>query len=169
MNESIPTELAREIARQGEARLEALMNLGIAADQRATALCGIFGASSIATVAAVLAYLSSSEHALWQLIWAGVVLALGLFVAALVAGFAGAPRDFYVAGGSPDILLEWSQTNGAWRDEAQMLEATASRYARHISANRLSLHKGARLVTHALTLAGVSPVLAVAAYFLLRC
>jgi hypothetical protein len=53
MNTTTPLELAREIARQGETRLMAVMGLATAADARATTLCGIFGAGSIGLGAAV--------------------------------------------------------------------------------------------------------------------
>jgi hypothetical protein len=66
----IPVGLAREIARQGEARLNALISIATAADLRATTLCGIFGAASIGIGTAVLAYLTT-DHPLTKLIAAG--------------------------------------------------------------------------------------------------
>jgi hypothetical protein len=51
----MPVELAREIARQGETRLAAIMSLATAADLRATTLTGIFGGASVAFIVAVLA------------------------------------------------------------------------------------------------------------------
>lgn len=44
----MPLELARELSRQGQKRLDALISLATAADLRAATLCGIFGASAVA-------------------------------------------------------------------------------------------------------------------------
>ena len=60
--EKMPLALAREIERQGEVRLKALMELGTAADLRATTLSGIFGAAAIGSGAAALANLASTLH-----------------------------------------------------------------------------------------------------------
>lgn len=103
----MPIDLAREIARQGEVRLSAIMNLATAADLRATTLCGIFGAGFVGITAAVLAVLASN-HPSSALIASGVILSFGLFVAAIFAARAGAPGDLFIGGGNPDSLREWS-------------------------------------------------------------
>jgi hypothetical protein len=131
---AMPLQLAREIARQGEARLTALVNLGTAADLRATTLCGIFGASAVAIGAAVLAGIASG-HSIPALIAGGTIVSTGLFLAAIIVAHAGAPQDFYVAGGNPDVLRQWSWDTDKWRSETEMLDATADRYARSIAAN----------------------------------
>jgi hypothetical protein len=160
---SMPLELARELARQGEKRLDALMSLATAADLRATTLCGLFGATSVAAGAAVLTYLSS-QNAAPELIWGGTVGSVGLFVAALVASIAGAPRDFYISGGSPDRLRSWAWIDGAWCSETAMLEATALRYADTIAKNAKILEEGSARVKASLIIAGSSPLLALLTY-----
>lgn len=164
----IPVEVAREIARQGEERLRALMSLATAADFRATTLCGIFGAGAIATVAATLAYVAS-EGAAAPLIWSGGVMSAGLFIAAIITAQAGAPRDFYISGGNPDTLREWSWDAGNWRSEVDMLDATASRYAQSINRNREVLASGSRRVIWALWVAGASPFMALIAFAAASC
>jgi len=161
----MPTEVAREIARQGEARLIALMALATAADLRATTLCGIFGASSVAIAAAVLSSIASG-HGILRLSLTGGIVAFGLFFAALIAAHAGAPRDLFIAGGNPDILREWSWDAGKWRSQKDMLDATACRYAKSIAANRELLELGSRRMIAALSVAGASVPIGILAFFL---
>jgi hypothetical protein len=161
----MPVELAREIARQGEVRLTAIMSLATAADLRATTLCGIFGTSSVAIAAAVLAGIAS-DYPLIRLILGGVVVSAGLFMAAIIVAHAGAPRDLFIGGGNPDILREWSWDDGKWRNEVEMLDATASRYAASIAANRKLLELGSRRVRAALWVACTSPPIGVFAFFM---
>jgi hypothetical protein len=160
----IPIPLAREIARQGEARLTALSSLGTSADLRATTLCGIFGAVAVGVSAAVLANLVS-DHPILTLTIGGAVVSLGLFLAAGIVANAAAPRDFYIAGGNPDILREWSWDGGRWRTETEMLDATADRYARSIAVNHENLELGSKRVRAALWVAGASPLVGVLAFF----
>jgi len=159
----MPVELAREIARQGETRLTAITSLATAADLRATTLCGIFGASSVAVAAAVLAGISAGRSV--NMILAGAIVSFGLFRAALIVAHAGAPRNFFIGGGNPDILREWSWDHGKWRTEGEMLDATACRYAASIAANRTLLELGSRRVTASLCVAGSSLPIGLAAFF----
>jgi hypothetical protein len=163
VNVPIELELAREIARQGEARLAAIMSLATAADLRATTLCGIFGTSSVALTAAVLASIATG-HAITGLILGGAVGAAGLFMAAFIAANAGAPRDLFIAGGNPDFLREWSWDAGKWRTEVEMLDATANRYAASIAANRDLLELGSKRVIAALWVAGASLPIGISAF-----
>jgi hypothetical protein len=160
----MPIELAREIARQGEARLAAIMGLATAADLRATTMCGIFGASSVAIAAAELASIASG-HAVPSVIVAGAAASLALFVAAFLAAYAGAPRDFFIPGGNPDILRQWSWDGGKWRGEAEMLDATACRYATSIAANGRLLERGSKIIKTAFWFAGTSIPIGVAVFF----
>jgi hypothetical protein len=164
----MPPELAREIARQGEARLSALASLGTASDLRATTLCGIFGAGAVAMGAALLAGIISEHPPGFPLIVSGAVVAAGLFVAAIIVGYAAAPRDFYIAGGNPDALRDWSWQGTGWCSEVEMLDATAQRYARSISANRENLERGSRRVRLALLIGCAAPTLGAAVFSAMR-
>lgn len=162
----MPIDIAREMARQGEVRLGALMDLATAADIRATTICGISGAAAIAVGGAVLAGFAS-ETPVTQLLIPGAITAVGLFVAAIIAAFAGAPRDFYIAGGNPDSLRDWAWEGTKWRDEARMLESTALRYAESIKQNRQILEAGSFKVNASLWTAFGSSVCGLAAYFVI--
>jgi hypothetical protein len=155
----IPLELAREIARQGEVRLTAITSLATAADLRATTLCGIFGAASVALAAAVLASITAGNHPI-GLMLAGSVLAVGFFGSALTAAHAGAPRNFFVGGGNPEILREWSWSGDRWRSELEMLDATAGRYAASIETDRELLELNSKRLIRALWIAGSSLLIA---------
>lgn len=157
-------ELAREIARQGEARLAALASLGTASDLRATTLCGIFGAGAVAIGASVLAGIISSHPPAFPLVVSGALAAVGLFLAAIIVGYAAAPRDFYIAGGNPDALRDWSWQGTKWCNEVEMLDATAQRYACSIATNRENLERGSRRVRLALWVGFASPTLGAAVF-----
>ena len=96
------------------------------------------------------------------LIVSGAVVAAGLFVAAIIVGYAAAPRDFYIAGGNPDALRDWSWQGTGWCSEVEMLDATAQRYARSIAENRENLERGSRRVRLALLVGCAAPTLGVA-------
>lgn len=168
MSNSIPIDIAREIARQGDTRLMALMNLATAADLRATTLCGIFGAAGVAIGAALLAYIST-DHAYRGLIISGSLVTLLLFAGAFMAALAGAPRDFYIAGGDPDSLRNWVWDGSEWRDEAALLDATGQRLAEAIEKNRRILESGTNRINIALWLAASAPIVGVIVYFVARC
>lgn len=112
VSQAIPLEVAREIARQGEMRLNALLATGTAADLRATALCGIFGTGFLGIGTATLANISSGQPSS-PLVLAGSVTAFMLLISTITAAFSSAPRDFYVSGGNPDLLRQWAWTGCA--------------------------------------------------------
>jgi hypothetical protein len=161
----IPTELAREIARQGEVRLAALTTIGIAADSRANMLCGILGATCTAVLAGVVACMALNPP-LSRVASAGIVVAATLFASAIVAAWAGVPRDFYVAGGQPKKLRLWSWKGSDWRDEAEMLDASAIRYALLIDRDSRILDAGSKRFMRALILAGAALPLGVLVYLI---
>jgi hypothetical protein len=166
--EAMPIELAREIARQGDARLSALLALATAADLRATTFRGILGASSIGAGAAVLAVLVSEDRSM-SLVAGGSVLAFGLFLGAIFAAWAGVPRDFYLGGGTPDALRAWAWSGDRWRGESEMLDASAFRYAKSIAANDSLLRSNGRWMKRALLIAVVTPFASIAAFLAESC
>jgi hypothetical protein len=163
---AIPVDLAREIARQAETRLMAIMALATAADSRATMLCGIFGAASVGLGAAVLAYLGTDHHSA-RLIVTGAVTAVLFLAAAIIAAFAGAPRDFWLAGGMPKALRDWAWEGKRWRSEAEMLDGTAQRLADAIERDRQLLERESRIVISSLWVAAAAVLLGLIAYFLI--
>jgi hypothetical protein len=161
----MPLELAREIARQGEVRLSALLTIGLAADSRANTLCGLLGASCAAVLGGSIAYLSQ-DHVSQKVVAAAFVAAIVLFVAASLAAFAGSPRDFYVVGGQLKKLRLWSWTGDGWRDEVEMLEATAMRYSLLIERDSRALDRSTKRFMLGIYVALLSLPLSVLAYIL---
>jgi len=165
----MPLELARNLAEQGAARLDAALALGTAPDARSTTLMGIFGASAVGVGGAVLGYVASAHLPSTPLVVAGSVTGVLLFVAALLTGVVARPTDFYVAGGDPSSLRAWSWTpDGLWRSEAEMLEATALRYAGHIKADIAVLESGNKLIHASLAVAAAAPLLGLVVFLGLR-
>lgn len=162
---AMPVNVAREIAHQGELRLDALLKLATAADQRATTMCGIFGATCVAVFAGVLALFAASDPDI-RLMVGGTVTAVCLFAAAVIAAMAGAPRDFYIGGGSPDLLRNWSWADGGWRDEVAMLDASAQRHAIAIAEDKKLLESGSKRVISSLVLGTAAAPAGIAAYFI---
>jgi hypothetical protein len=160
--------LAREIVRQGEARLEAIMALTIAAVTRATTLCGVFGAGSIALVAAVLAYLGT-EHPIARLLIAGSVTASLLLVASVLAAFAGTSRKYWGAGAIPSELRNWSwSTCGAgtrWSTEEELLDAVGERLDKAIDKNLRLIRREGFLVNLSLWVALAAVIAGPVAYW----
>lgn len=171
MNKHYPQmslELAREIARQGDKRLDAILSIATAADLRATTLCGIFGAASVGVGAAVLGTLTSAAPPA-ALIAAGAATGFFLFIASVLAALAGVPRNFFIAGGDPDTLREWSWDKHQWRNETQMLDATAQRQAESIQKDRKILENGTAFIRWAIFFGLASPLAGVASYFFFKC
>lgn len=146
---SIPVELAREIARQGEVRLEATLGITTIAVARGTSLCGIFGGGSIALGAAVLTYLTNG-HPDVKVVTAGTVTSLLLLIAAVLAALAGVSRDFYISGGFPEDLRTWSWNGTRWRTEAEVLDAFGQRLSRSIEKSMWILARESRLLNWSL-------------------
>ena len=162
----MPVELARELARQGEVRLSAILSIATAADQRATTLAGVFGAGAVGMATAALAVLVS-DHAVKSLVLGGALTALGFLVATMQAAASAGPVPFYLAGGDPAGLRNWSWTGDDWRSEAQMLEASAMRYSDSIKANTALLESNAAKLRGAFRTALASPLLGAILVFLL--
>jgi hypothetical protein len=162
---AVPLELAREITRQAETRLMVIMQLAIAADARATMLCGIFGAASVGLGAAVLAYLGSG-HPASRLILSWTVTAVLLLAASIIAAFATAPRDFWLAGGMPITLRRYARNDTEWRSEAEMLDGIAQGLAESIERDRELLEQESRRVRFSLWFALAAVIFGPIVYFL---
>lgn len=157
------TDLLREFVRQGEVKLNAILELATAANLRATTLCGIFGTSSVALGGAVLAY-AASNHQHLPLILAGIVAGLGFFIAAMVAGWATVPRDFYIAGASPDSLRTRAWLGRGWCSLDEVLGAMGQRYAEDIAKDTKILAGDAHCVAWAIGIGFAAPWLGIAVY-----
>lgn len=135
----VPDPAAREMLRQGETYLKGLLAAGIGADQRATTLCGIFGAVAVALLAAA-ATIASGSHTDRSLIAGLIAAAVPLFLASFIFGRSGRPIDFYIAGYEPAKLLA-SATSENW-----MIRYVCEDIQRRIEHNREVLHKASVLI-----------------------
>ena len=147
----MPIGVAREIARQGEIRLGALLTTAIAADLRAITFAGLIGATATVVAAATLAHWTSAEPRR-SLLWAGGVVAMLLFTAMALAIWTGRASNFRFPGGNPDSLREWAWDSdaGSWRDEAQLLDAAGGRYEESINRNAWFLIMNGRVFNAAI-------------------
>lgn len=163
---AIPRELAQEIARQAESRLQSTKDIAGITVARATTLCGIFGAAAIALAAAVLAYLGVNDHET-RLVAAGALTAVILLLAAGLAALAGASRKFRVAGCDPIELRKWcwDAQSATWRSEEELFDAIGQKLAPAIEANRDLLAREGRLVNISLGVALAAVVFGLLTYF----
>ena len=153
---SISVEVAREIVRQGEMRLEASLALTSLGVTRATTLCGIFGGAAVALLAALLAYIGAPHHSA-RLIWAAGITTPLLFAASVLAAVAGASRDFMGVGAIPEKLRTWAantyRTERRWATETELLETIAEQLDKTIAKNAQLLRYEGRLVNLSLVVA----------------
>lgn len=125
-----PIEVAQEIIRLSELRLQSMLTISIAADQRAATLAGIFTTGTVATLAALAAAVSSGMSA--AIISGGVTCAIFLFVGSLFCVFALWPTDFHVAGINPQSWLNGETLFGSL---SETLLYHAENYQKRIDEN----------------------------------
>ena len=148
----VPLDGVQELHRQAETCLLGTIQLGIAADQRATTLTGIFGAGSVALLAAIATIISgAASHK--ALIGGAATMATLLFIAALTSAEACAPADFHVGGYEPKRLAR-SAGDLSW-----MLRYAVEDMQVRIDCNRAVLDRSARLVRVSMGLALAAVVL----------
>jgi len=159
--EKISDGAVREIHRQGEEVLKGTVQLALAADQRATTLCGIFGGGAVALLAAAATILAGSNLSAPSLI-AALVTALLLFVASLFCASAARPTAFFVGGYEPRFLIS------SGTDEMWMLRYASDDLQDRIDANRKALDHAASLVQWGMRFAGSAIVAGIAAFLIAR-
>jgi hypothetical protein len=134
---------------------------GIAADQRATTMAGIFGAGSVALLAAVATVLAATSPNKPFIGGASAMAAL-LFVAAVTSGMAAAPTDFHVGGYEPKKFVR-SASDLAW-----MLRYAVQDMQDRIDFNRAVLERSARRLRVAMGFAVAAIPLGVLVFSALR-
>jgi hypothetical protein len=108
----VPLVNVQELHRQAETCLAGTVQLAIAAAQRATTMAGIFGAGSVALLAAIATVLAATAPNT-PFIGGACGTAALLFLAALTSAMAGAPTDFHVGGYEPKRFMR-SAGDLAW-------------------------------------------------------
>lgn len=136
----------KELVHQGEVCLSDTVRLAIAADSRATTLCGIFGAAGVALLAAAAANFSS-QHSERAFIAAALVAGILFIFASAVAAFAARPADFHVGGDQPQRLANVT-------DALSQLRYIAIDFQMRIDKNRAAMELSAARTNRALYLAG---------------
>jgi hypothetical protein len=157
----VPQESVQELHRQAEACLSGTIQLAIAADQRATTMVGVFGAGSVALLAAIATVLAATSPHNSFIAGAGTMAAL-LFAAALTSGIAAAPTDFHVGGYEPKRFAR-SASDFVW-----MLRYAVEDMQDRIEFNRAVLERSARLLRVAMAFAVAAIPLGVLVFSVLR-
>jgi hypothetical protein len=157
----LPAGATDEVLRLGEATLAGTVQLAVAADQRATAMAGIFGAGFVALLA-VAAAVATNERYMASLLSAALTTAAGLFMAAVFSAWAARPNDFFVGGYEPRKIMK-SAGNVVW-----MKRYACEDVQKRIDANRSSLENGAKFVRAGAVIALLSPVLGTIVFWLNR-
>jgi hypothetical protein len=133
---SLPESLVEELHKEGVLCLQGTLQLAVAADQRATTLTGVFGAGSVALLAAA-ATLITANPSNQPLLWGAIATAIFLLSAALFCAWAGRPVDFFLAGYEPKLLAP------AANDRGWMLRYATEDIQMRIDANRRVISRSA--------------------------
>ena len=159
---SAPLEEARaaeveELLRQAELCLEGTVRIGVGADQRSAALCGVFGAGGFGLLT-VAATIFAGSHVSMPLQLATGSAGIVLLRAAHLCAQAARPRDFYGEGYEPARLA------AAAADKLWMQRYAIVDIQRRIEANRAEILREAELISRALNHAPVALVVGAAAF-----
>jgi hypothetical protein len=103
-----------QLLSEAKEHLQGTIELGINADQRSAALCGVFGAAAFALFA-VSATVLAGEHNNVVLQWASAIAGLILLTSCLLCAAAASPGDFYVSGYEPRLLFS-SAADTLWME-----------------------------------------------------
>lgn len=145
----------------GQECLLGTVQLALAADQRATALAGMFGGGFVALLATAAAVLTS-EHLENSLFVACITAAVGFFLAAVLCAWASKPTNFYVGGYEPKLLVK-SAEQPLW-----MKRYATEDIQRRIDSNRRCLVAASRKVACGTVIAFLAPLCGFAVFFLIR-
>jgi len=153
--------MARQIFEQGQTFLQAQLQVALAADQRATAIAGLFATVGTAAIGGAFAYWDKEADS--AILVAGVLTGVGMIAGALRALWAARPVPFNTAGNYPN---KWYEC----RTEplALMLGAEAENYQACITENEAILKANGAAIRQGATLAVASPLAGTLAWFLLR-
>jgi hypothetical protein len=142
LSEHTDPDILKQLVHQGEVCLSDTVRLAIAADGRATTLCGIFGAAGVALMAAAAGNLAS-QHVEHAFVVAATIAGSLFICASAIAAFASAPADFFVGGDEPRRLAKVTDT-------LSQLRHIASDFQMRLDANRIAMRRSS---THAHILA----------------
>jgi hypothetical protein len=159
--DDVPEHTVREILRLGETYLDSTLKVAIAADQRATALMGIYGAVGVALLVSAATIGTRTQPDVSLIVSLGIVAFL-LLVAGLICGRAGRPIDFYISGYEPKKIIK-SSSHELW-----MLRYVCEDVQRRIDSNRQSLEKSSVLIFSSFIISGFAVIAGVVAFFCVK-
>ncbi len=154
--------LAEMVLRQGEIKVQAQLQIALAADQRASTFAGIYTAISIAAFGASAAVFQAGAVGL---IAGGLAVAVVSLIAAYLCLGVAQPTRFHIAGNRPDNW--WSD---GVRDRAldECLERESQNYDRHIEHNRVILARNASRIRRALRVGLMVPVAGLVVFLMVQ-
>lgn len=146
-----PEGHVREIHRSAEKYLDALLQIALAADQRASNGASLFIAIAVGTAGATLAHWARFHN--WAVFGGGMATALVMGIAAYCCLHAGRPVDFHCAGNEPD---SWSGTLSIPLPE--LVGAECENYQEIIEENRAALTRNAECLQRGYVYGVVAPL-----------
>jgi hypothetical protein len=144
---TIPEASVTYLLHEAKEYLQGPIEIGINADQRSAALCGVFGGGAFALFA-VSATVFAGNHANNIFQWAAVIAGFILLIASLLCATAASPGDFYVSGYEPRQLFSPAL------DISWMQKYTIEDIQTRIEANRAEIYREASLIKWAIRIAG---------------
>jgi hypothetical protein len=148
----ISDAFVHHLLQEAKESLQGTIELGINADQRSAALCGVFGGGAFALFA-VSATVFSGAHVSSILQFAAMIAGFILLTSSLLCAMAASPGDFYVSGYEPRLLF--SATSDVLWMERYTIEDIQAR----IEANRVEINREASLIKWAVRIAiGALPI-----------
>jgi hypothetical protein len=161
---SVSPEMARQILDQAETFMQAQLQAGIAADQRAITAASIFAAVSSALIGGSLAYWSAGDAPETSMVAAGLVSGITMSLAAYGCFFSASPSAFYYPGNQPE---NWWEVVGD--DLTVAIGGECENYQSHIKKNELLLEKNACIFKWSMGAALAAPILALFTWLAFIC
>ena len=148
-------ELLKEIGRQAEVYLDAQLQAGIAADQRAMSFVSLLAAATVVVAGAGVALLIQ-EKPNPKLGWTCLSTTVGFTLAMLLAILSARPCGFWYGGSRP---ADWQRDLRFAHDQRESYGEHLMNYEERIGKNAKTLEKNSRLMNAAVWLTWASLVL----------
>lgn len=156
----ISDEMAREILRQGEMHVEALLSSSIAVDQKAINLAGIFAIILTAVLGGFVIIVTGKEGPLAILISA-IVTATMLFAGVVLCVVASWPSKFHIVGNEPK---NWLEPSVAHKPIIEAIVGEAQNCQDKIDFNKAVLRKQTRVLGWGAHVGFLAPAVGIAVW-----
>lgn len=147
----IPTETAKQMLEQGRLYLQAQLEAGVAADQRATSIATFFGSVAGLLFTVAIAYWQYAKDL--QIVTFCAVAATLMVVGALICLWSARPVNFFFPGNHPDNWLSVAKTKFS-----NILVGEALNYQSHIEANDRILVTNSNWMKYGATICVAAPL-----------